>query len=378
VTVFGATLRAHFTPTGDLLAVNGTFLPKISVNTTPTLDSAYAAKLAIQQVAGRERTNLRVAAQDLLIFRAGLLQGVPGPTYLAYRMEVLNDARTVREFVFVDAHSGAIVEQITGIHDALNREISEDNLANVVWTVGTRAVVNPATFSTADWATVSGLPAGRAGSAAYVEDGTFGDCVSDIEAGVLFLDSPVISIPGSASSPAIAFDHYVAAEASWDGGNVKVSVNGGSFSLVSGSAFSFNGYNSSLETVANGNDNPLAGEASFTGTDGGETSSTWGQSQIDLKGIAGAGDDIQIRFEMGLDGCAGVDGWYIDEVNVHSGSGPPPPSCDNDGVCEAGEDCNSCSNDCSGVSNGKPSNRYCCGDGIIQSAETSALCDGNF
>jgi len=46
-------------------------------------------------------------------------------------------------------------------------------------------------------------------------------------------------------------------------------------------------------------------------------------------------------------------------------------SCNNDGICDydIGEDCNNCSSDCAGKSNGKPSGRYCCGDGIDQSAE---------
>lgn len=39
---------------------------------------------------------------------------------------------------------------------------------------------------------------------------------------------------------------------------------------------------------------------------------------------------------------------------------PPPVPCNNDGVCNAGEDCNGC-NDCAGVVKGKPANRYCCG-----------------
>jgi hypothetical protein len=69
------------------------------------------------------------------------------------------------------------------------------------------------------------------------------------------------------------------------------------------------------------------------------------------------------------------------------------PACDNDGTCETGEDCNSCANDCisgstsgadcgngiceagngedclscpadcNGKTNGKPSTRFCCGDG---------------
>ena len=57
----------------------------------------------------------------------------------------------------------------------------------------------------------------------------------------------------------------------------------------------------------------------------------------------------------------------------------PPPACDNDGVCEPGEDCNNCANDCDGRTNGKPSRRYCCGNGLAEGAEGSgSICDGNF
>ncbi len=244
------------------------------------------------------------------------------------------------------------------------------------WTAS-NVPVNPSTFSTPDWATVGSLPKGEAGSAAYVGDLLIGDCVTDLENGVLRLDSPVIALPAAPPSASIAFDHYVATEVGWDGGNVKISVNGGSYTLVPSSAYSFNAYNSSLNTVAAGNDNPMAGQAAFTGTDGGDVGGTWGQSQIDLSGIASAGDSIRIRFEMGLDGCNGVDGWYVDDVHVHT-CGSAPPGCDNDGICESGEDCNNCSNDCAGVTGGKPSNRYCCGNGVQESAETVAICDGNF
>jgi len=53
-------------------------------------------------------------------------------------------------------------------------------------------------------------------------------------------------------------------------------------------------------------------------------------------------------------------------------------SCGN-GICEVGEDCNSCSADCDGKQNGNPSGRYCCGDGIPQGPEGNGdICDGNF
>ena len=53
------------------------------------------------------------------------------------------------------------------------------------------------------------------------------------------------------------------------------------------------------------------------------------------------------------------------------------PVCGND-ICEWGEDCETCSNDCEGQSTGKPSNRFCCGNGILEPAEgNGSICDGN-
>ncbi|MFQ5434883.1 MAG: M4 family metallopeptidase, partial [Anaerolineae bacterium] len=183
------------------------------------------------------------------------------------------------------------------------------------WTAGTRNVADPATFDTPDWAVVGSLPNGRAGQAAFVKDDpALGDCNADTEAGALYLQSPIIKLPSFAYVPRIAIDHWVATEAGWDGGNFKISVNGGPWTLIPSSAFDFNAYNDPL----NNSDNPLGGESAFTGTNGGEVSGSWGQSQIDLTGIATAGDSIELRVEMGLDGCNGVIGWYVDEVQVYS------------------------------------------------------------
>jgi hypothetical protein len=123
----------------------------------------------------------------------------------------------------------------------------------------------------------------------------------------------------------------VATEAGWDGGNLKASVNGGAFTLVPASAFTFNPYNATLETAANGNTNPLAGQPAFSGTDGGEVAGSWGQSQVDLAALGvGAGDTVALRYDFGMDGCAGVDGWYVDDVHVYTcggGGGGGAPDC---------------------------------------------------
>ena len=49
-----------------------------------------------------------------------------------------------------------------------------------------------------------------------------------------------------------------------------------------------------------------------------------------------------------------------------------------DGVCQAGEDCSSCSSDCPSVTEGWPVNRHCCGNGVTEPPEQdSSICDGN-
>lgn len=54
-------------------------------------------------------------------------------------------------------------------------------------------------------------------------------------------------------------------------------------------------------------------------------------------------------------------------------------TCDDDGVCEAGENCNNCGGDCEGKTTGKPSDRFCCGNGDLESAEgDGSRCDGNY
>ena len=204
-----------------------------------------------------------------------------------------------------------------GVSTTIHHQDWESGLGS--WTVGTRSVVKPSTFDTPDWAVVGNLPAGRPGSAAFVvDDASLGDCVSDIESGVLYLQSPSIVIPGPVAKLRLAFDHYHSTEEGWDGGNLKISVNGGAFALVPASAFTFNGYGDSLNGPGQGNDNPLAGEEAFTGSDEGTLSGSWGQSQVDLSLFADEGDTIQLRFELGLDGCNGRIGWYVDDVRLYA------------------------------------------------------------
>ena len=176
------------------------------------------------------------------------------------------------------------------------------------------------------------LPAGRDGGALFAVNNSFiGNCEpnDDDQSGVLMAESPTIHLPASATSLYMVFDHYVATEPGWDGGNVKLSVNGGEFELVPASAFAFNPYNDAiiLSTTDNEqnevpNPNPLAGEPAYTGADEGSVEGSWGQTQIDLESLASPGDSIRVRFDFGNDGCSGAEGWYIAELQVVAGGQP--------------------------------------------------------
>jgi len=210
------------------------------------------------------------------------------------------------------------------------------------WSADTRSVTKPATFDTADWAVVGGLPNERAGAAAFVENFPGGDCDTDVESGVLYLESPEITIPAGVQVARIAVDHWVATEALYDGGNLKVSVNGGAYNLIPKSTFDISPYNDTLAIITplyELSDNPMAGQDAFTGTDGGQSTGSWGASHISLYDIAGAGDTVRLRFEFGVDGCGGVVGWYVDEVELYSCTDELPPSDCGNGALDAGEVC---------------------------------------
>jgi Zn-dependent metalloprotease len=171
-----------------------------------------------------------------------------------------------------------------------------------------------------DWVRRKNLPGGRGGTAAFATDPVAGNCdggAGDIS-GMMSMTSRAIRIArGVQVVPRLVFKHYVATEAGWDGGNLKISINGGPFELVPATAYLFNPYNMTLQTAAAGNTNPLAGQPAFSGTDGGELTGSWGESQIDLESLGvELGDTIRLRYDFGMDGCNGNDGWYVDDVQL--------------------------------------------------------------
>jgi Zn-dependent metalloprotease len=117
VPVFGGEVKTHFDPSGQLVSVSATVVPEAPIDTTPSVSRDAAAGAALARVAG---SGVAVRGVSLYVFRTGLAQGVDGSNHLAWEVEVGNGL-DVREFVYVDAHSARIIDQITGIHDGLSR-----------------------------------------------------------------------------------------------------------------------------------------------------------------------------------------------------------------------------------------------------------------
>lgn len=204
----------------------------------------------------------------------------------------------------------------------------ESGLEN--WTVDTHDIADPASFDTPDWAAVSSLPDGRPGMAAFVADQENGNCVTDEKTGRLTLESPSIMLPNVLLVPRISIDHWYETDKRWDGGNLKISVNGGPFVLIPAFVIEFGAYNNTLfpaltEQGLTFNENPLAGQVAFT-SDEIQPNGIWGQSHINLLGIAEAGDIIKLQFDFGIDECGGAVGWYVDDVEFYSCSAEFLPS----------------------------------------------------
>jgi hypothetical protein len=92
----------------------------------------------------------------------------------------------------------------------------------------------------------------------------------------------------------------------WDGGNVKLSTDGGATWTPAAPEGGWSG------SVKSGEDNPLAGESAFGGY-----SYAWRQEIVPLPAVAG----VEIAFDFGTDASntaesIGFAGWYLDDVRV--------------------------------------------------------------
>ncbi len=125
------------------------------------------------------------------------------------------------------------------------------------------------------------------------------------------LDTPPIQVPVGASAVQLRFWHWYEFEYSgslWDGGNIKLSVDGGPFALV----YPVGGYDNPVHSY----NAVLEGEPAFGGPSG--SGDFWHEEAVDLSPYAGR--TVQIRFHFGSDSDINMAGWYIDDVRVAFGT----------------------------------------------------------
>lgn len=115
----------------------------------------------------------------------------------------------------------------------------------------------------------------------------------------LTLDSKMVALPADATSAELVFQHRFDTEASWDGGQVQVSVDGGSFVTL----LPDGGYpDDDVDGIGNG-------EPGYSGDSGG-----WSEVRCDLS--PHIGHTVQIRWLFGADFSNTDNGWFVDDVQV--------------------------------------------------------------
>ena len=106
----------------------------------------------------------------------------------------------------------ALCQDLGSVQSSLFENFESGNLP-AGWSVGEREIVNPETFDNPNWDVVGSLPSGRSGSAAFVSDTVnLGNCQADIEAGVQYLQSPMVEIPEGVNVPRMSFTHLFGIE----------------------------------------------------------------------------------------------------------------------------------------------------------------------
>ncbi|MCP4709235.1 MAG: PKD domain-containing protein, partial [Planctomycetes bacterium] len=133
IPVLGGEIIVQMDAAKNVMSVNGEISPGLgNLNTTPSVPAVRAGEIALATIAKQHQLNvseLTVSNPELWIYNPAIL-GAPGPQLivLAWRMEVTPvKPLPIREFVLVDAHFGMVVLNFSQIHNALYREVYNNN-----------------------------------------------------------------------------------------------------------------------------------------------------------------------------------------------------------------------------------------------------------
>jgi bacillolysin len=125
VPVIAGELIVNLDGAGGLRSINGEVSPDLKLSTQPTINGDDATTAAVEAVAktqGVEADDLKAGKPSLAIYDPRLLSPGSGKPGLVWRLELTSDEAPIREFVVVDAQTGAVRLHFNQVHTALDRE----------------------------------------------------------------------------------------------------------------------------------------------------------------------------------------------------------------------------------------------------------------
>ncbi len=124
VPVIAGELIVNLDASGSLRSINGEVSPELNLSTQPAItgdDATNAAVEAVAKAQGLEADDLKASKPNLAIYDPRLLSPGSGQPGLVWRLELTSDKPPIREFVVVDAQTGAVRLHFNQIDTALDR-----------------------------------------------------------------------------------------------------------------------------------------------------------------------------------------------------------------------------------------------------------------
>ncbi len=112
----------------------------------------------------------------------------------------------------------------------------------------------------------------------------------------------------ASSSSSLTFWHKYNFEATYDGGVLEISTDGGTTWQDLGSYITQGGYTGTIDGTYG---NPIGGRSAWTGSQ-----TTYTQVTVDLSAFNGSA--IQVRWRIGTDSSIGAGTWYIDDITFNA------------------------------------------------------------
>ncbi|WP_395791621.1 hypothetical protein [Aquimonas sp.] len=189
------------------------------------------------------------------------------------------------------------------------------NVYSENFTAGAAGYTTTGSVGAQTWALSTVKPSPLSGGNAFLATGIA--TVSDQR-----LTSPTIELPSDTLPLTLKFQNFRnlennATTGCYDGGILEISVDGGAFTQITGSALLNDPYRGPISGQFG---NVLGGVQAWCEPNPGRP---YADTLVDLSPYAGS--DVQLRWRVGTDDSAAREGWYVDDVRVQACNVPTEP-----------------------------------------------------